>query len=144
MRKAKGFTLVEMLIVVLILSILASIAYPAYIDSVRKGRRADAMVQLNDVAMRLQRCYTTNTTYNSAAGVCLIKDSLAAGVKSDAGYYLVQATSVASTGFLLSATPVAGSSQVSDSKCKKFTLDQSGKRTAFNSSNADSTDECWK
>lgn len=145
-KKTRGFTLVEMLIVVAIIGILAAVAYPAYMDSVRSSRRADAMVELNDIAMRLQRCYTTNAKYNSAAGVCLVKDDVTSsdGLKSAEGYYLVKATSVAATTFVLTATPVAGRTQDSDKKCKKFKLDQSGQKSALDSNNADSTDTCWK
>lgn len=145
-EKTSGFTLIEMLIVVAILGILVAIAYPAYLDSVRSSRRADAMVELNDIAVRLQRCYTTNSKYNSAAGVCLVKDDVtsSSGLKSSEGYYLVKATSVAATTFVLTATPIAGKTQESDKKCKKFKLDQSGKKSAFDSSDTDSTDTCWK
>src|SRR5690554_7432603 len=60
----KGFTLVELMIVVAVVGILAAIAYPSYMDSVRKSNRADAKAALNDAAQQMQRCYTLNSSYS--------------------------------------------------------------------------------
>ena len=53
-RAGRGFTLLELMIVVAIVGILASIAYPSYMDHVRKGNRAKAQAFLMDVAQRQQ------------------------------------------------------------------------------------------
>src|SRR5690554_7773304 len=60
----KGFTLLELMIVVAVVGILAAIAYPSYMDSVRKSNRADAKAALNDAAQQMQRCYTLNSSYS--------------------------------------------------------------------------------
>ncbi|MEL0586205.1 MAG: type IV pilin protein [Candidatus Thiodiazotropha sp. (ex. Lucinoma kazani)] len=53
-HKQRGFTLIELMIVVAIVGILAAIAYPSYVDSVRKGRRNDGMNALLDAAQKLE------------------------------------------------------------------------------------------
>ena len=58
-----GFTLIEMMIVVALIAILAAIAYPSFLDSVRKGRRADAQQGLMQAAHKLENFYARNATY---------------------------------------------------------------------------------
>ena len=58
-----GFTLIELMIVVAMIAILATIAYPSFIDSVRKGRRADAQTGLMEAALKLENFYARNATY---------------------------------------------------------------------------------
>ena len=63
----KGFTLIELMIVIAILGILAAIAVPAYQGSVIKSRRADAQGALTGFANAMERHFTTNNTYGGAA-----------------------------------------------------------------------------
>jgi type IV pilus assembly protein PilE len=59
-RAQRGFTLIEMMITVAIVGILAAIAYPAYTDSIRKGRRAEGRTALMNL-MQQQERYLTQT-----------------------------------------------------------------------------------
>ena len=65
MKKTKnhGFTLIELMIVVAIIGILASIAYPSYHDSVLKGRRAEARTAIAELMQQQERYMTQNNTY---------------------------------------------------------------------------------
>ena len=65
----KGFTLIELMIVVAVIAILAAIAYPSYQDSVRKSRRADAKAVVLNAAQILERCYTQNNVYTGCTGL---------------------------------------------------------------------------
>ena len=67
MKAAKGFTLIEIMIVVAIVAILAAIAYPSYQESIRKSRRSDAQAALQGLAQAMERFYTSNGTYDGAA-----------------------------------------------------------------------------
>ncbi|MGH8369900.1 MAG: type IV pilin protein [Gammaproteobacteria bacterium] len=129
MRKAKGFTLIELMTVVAIIGIIAAIAYPSYINSMRKGRRSDGQAALTEAAQSLERCYTE---YGNYKGSCSMANTLQyGGLKSQQSYYLVTGT-INSTDFTLSA---AGQGlQVQDTTCKTMTLNNAGAKTPS---------DCW-
>ena len=59
----RGFTLIEMVIVVAIAGILAAIAFPSYQNSVRKTRRTNAEADLVQLSQFMERIYTENGSY---------------------------------------------------------------------------------
>ncbi|MFZ2293483.1 MAG: type IV pilin protein [Polaromonas sp.] len=70
-RISSGFTLIELMIVVAIVAILASIAYPAYSNSILKGRRAEGRTALAELMQQQERYMTQNNAYyafSNAAG----------------------------------------------------------------------------
>ncbi len=62
-RRAAGFTLIELMIVVAIVAIIAAIAYPSFADQVRKSRRAQAKADLLELAQLAERSRTVRNTY---------------------------------------------------------------------------------
>lgn len=138
LKKQKGFTLIEVMIVVAIIGIISAIAYPSYMESVRKSNRADGMAVLNDVSQRLQRCFTAYSDYTHAS--CALGQTLDGGgsINSGEGMYSVTGNLTATT-FDLTAAPVAGTTQASDTNCGSLTLDQAGVEGASGSLGAD----CW-
>lgn len=140
-KSESGFTLIELMIVVAIIGIISAIAYPSYMESVRKSNRSDAKAALNDVAQRLQRCFTTYSAYNNTTcGVVASANALNA-ITSPEGFYTITGALTGST-FNLTATPVAGSTQAGDTKCATLTLDEAGARGATAAGGAAATD-CW-
>jgi type IV pilus assembly protein PilE len=147
-KKLSGFTLIEMMIVVTILGIIAGIAYPSYLEQVRKSSRSDAKVLISEVAQRLQRCFTAQGTYMPADGVCDAVDKAKAGIMSNEGYYQAKlstdAADYTASKYLLKVTAVAGKRQADDTQCATFTLNQAGVKKSYSSGNAETTDICWK
>ena len=82
MNKNRGFSLVELMIVVAIIGILAAVAYPAYTNSLVKGTRANAKSLLLDVAQKEQAYLLDKRAYVAAANCAALTTAL--GIQSDA------------------------------------------------------------
>lgn len=65
--QSKGFTLMELMMVLAIMGILTAIAYPAYQSSLQKARRVDAQTAILELAQYMERYYTNNGTYTGAS-----------------------------------------------------------------------------
>jgi type IV pilus assembly protein PilE len=140
--KEKGFTLIELVIVVAIIGILAAIAYPSYEESVRKSRRADAQGVLMEAAQWLERQYTENNTYTGATIPAGLSESPKEG---DKVYYDIQfaAGSPTANDFTIQAAPRAGSAQNND-KCGTFTLTSTGVQDITGQNTGIDKDDCWR
>lgn len=132
-RRHAGVTLLELMIVVVIVGILAAIAYPSYQDQVRKSRRADGKGALLQTAQQLERCYTRFARYND--GNC----GVALPVVSPEGFYQVSAAALTASSFTLDATPQ--NDQAYDAECGTLRLDHTGEQ---GSQGADGdANDCW-
>jgi prepilin-type N-terminal cleavage/methylation domain-containing protein len=65
----KGFTLIELMIVVAIIGILAAVAIPMFMDSMKTAKKSEALIQLDKIAKRAIIEYNTNATYPQTAAV---------------------------------------------------------------------------
>ncbi len=136
----KGFTLIELMIVVAIMGILASIAYPSYMDHIRKTRRGDAKQTILALQALQERWFFTNNSYTNTLANLGNNTN-----KTQDGYYSVDiptANANIRTEFTIRVNAGTGS-QAADSACKEFVITQTGAKTATNSANADNTDVCW-
>src|SRR6185369_10407130 len=66
-RRQRGVTLMELMVVMVIIGILAAIAYPSYRAQVRRSNRTEARVALEQTAGALEKCYTRYMAYNDIA-----------------------------------------------------------------------------
>ena len=138
-HQVRGFTLMEMLIVVSIIAILAMIAIPGYNYVITKSRRSDAKVALTKAATVLEQCYVLHNQYNykdTSNVPCTPYSKTDAVVQSDDGYYKVVTTALSATSYTLTASPNDNSPQQSDNHCLNFKINSDGSKSATN-------DDCW-
>jgi type IV pilus assembly protein PilE len=149
MKRARsaGFTLIELMVVVVIIAILASIAVPAYQSSVRKSRRTEAKSALADLAAREERFYATQNVYSSSPAALAYGSG--AWPIPIGSYYSISnvvanpATASTPGSYTLQISPSTGSPQLQDSSCQVFQQDQTGKQSSQDSGGNDSSTTCW-
>lgn len=162
LKNSQGFTLIEIVITIAIVAIIASVAIPGYQDQIRKARRADVMDLLTDCAAAQARNYSTDSPPTYLTRNQLVGRNLCNGdganpntLMSKDGYYSI--TQVRNQGcttagpagntrwcFLLIATPVAGSTQATDTACQQWTIDHADNKTAQSDDGTDTSAQCWR
>jgi type IV pilus assembly protein PilE len=131
----RGFSLIEVMIVVVIVAILASIAIPSYRQYVLRTHRTEAKRTLLNVAAAQEKFYLQNNTY---AGPSALDTAPPGGLgiadTTENGHYTVVIGAGDASAF--SATATAQGGQTDDSRCASFTINQTGVKTATNA-------DCW-
>jgi type IV pilus assembly protein PilE len=142
---AAGFTLIELMVTVLIAAILLTIAVPAYQTYIRKSRRTEAKTAVLDLAGREETLFSTTNNYsNLSSAVGYGAGGFPAAVGNN--YYTVTVAvppANAPPTFTVTAVPAAGSSQLLDTACQSFSVDQLGNQTALDAGGAVNTATCW-
>lgn len=130
----KGFTLIELMIVVVVVAILASIAIPAYSEYVRRSYRTDATTALLRIQSAQEKYYLNQNTYADTIAKLNITGT-------ENGFYALAITAGNATTY--TATATAQGPQLADDACRTFTVTAQGARTATDSGGADNSAECW-
>ncbi len=141
----RGFTLIELMIVVAIIAIIAAIAYPSYINSVVKTKRAAAEGCLSEYANYMERYYTTNLRYDQTAAATPVANTLpaldcASAANTGADYtYSFVANSLTQSAYTIQAVPT-GAQASRDTQCGTLSINQVGARTE---SGSGTVADCW-
>ncbi|MGQ3888979.1 type IV pilin protein [Legionella sp. CNM-1927-20] len=121
----KGFTLIELMIVVVIVAILTMIAYPSYQDYITRSRRADGQAALLDLASRLERYYAQQNTYQTATiGTGNATDVRATNLSPEQ-WYTLSITAQTPSSYTLQAVP-NNQQATNDTRCQTLTLNSLG------------------
>ncbi|VXB45491.1 Pilus assembly protein PilE [Luteimonas sp. 9C] len=139
-RFARGFTLIELMVVVAVVAILASIALPSYQDSVRKSRRAQAKADMVELAQRFERFHTVNNTYEGfwAGAFGAANASVASPSTQGATVaYLITSEATPNT-FTLTSEPQGNQTQ--DTRCGTLGMTNTGVKSETGTG---SLSDCW-
>lgn len=132
-RRSAGFTLIEVMIVVVIVGILAAVAYPSYINHVTRSYRDAAKACMSEYAQYMERYYTSNLSYD------IDEDDLPAlGCATDGNLdtrYTIGLDDLSRSTYTITATP-KGAQATNDSTCGTLELTHKGEKTAGDAS-------CW-
>lgn len=155
-QRPRGFTLIELMVVVAIVAIIAAVALPSYFGSIRKSRRADAVALLNQTAQAQERWRANNATYSSDLGSTGLKVTTAATTVTTSGtvsssqftstYYTVRVSTDSNanlnqTSYTVLATAIG--SQAKDTQCTSLTLAMSGGQFTYTSTGTAPAQRCW-
>lgn len=135
---ARGFTLIEVMIVVAIVAILATIAMPSYRDYLRRGQVPEAMTYLSDYRVKLEQYYQDNRAY-STDGTCGTGATWAGFAPAEAKYFTFScATSAPYQTYTLTATGSTG-----QAVGHAYTLTDAGTKATTYFKGAASGKSCW-
>ncbi|QWB04671.1 type IV pilin protein [Pseudomonas syringae] len=128
----RGFTLIELMIVVAIVGILAAIAYPSYTEYVKRTQRSAIASLLSEQTQALERFYSRTAPQPTYMG---------ATVSLGNTYYKITPT-LNATDFTLTADPIGGTLMAGD-KCGSFVITSTGARTNTGATSGVTVKDCW-
>ncbi len=132
-----GFTLIELVVAMAVLAILVSIAYPLYLDQMRKTRRTEAVSNLLIMANLQERFFQSSFVYTTVPSA--IGFAAPAGAQYD---YSIPTANAAT--FTVQAAAKSGTQQYQDTQCRTLTLNAAGARSAKDTSDNTTTALCWR
>lgn len=132
-KHMRGVTLIELMIVVVVISILAAVAYPNYQEFTARAKRNEARAALLRLATNQERFYLNNNSFTQ--DLTSLGFATTPQWTTDTGYYEIEVTAADSSNFSATATYLLGGSEAN--KCNSFTIDGRGAKTSGPDGN------CW-
>jgi len=144
--RQRGVTMIELLIVVAIIAVISSFAYPSYMRYVVSTKRTAATSALMQIADRQQQFFMDNKAYAAdltdlgfaADPYVIADDGTAAALADSDATYSIALSNVAALTYTLTATPLSGQ-LARDTECGSMILNQAGNR-----SSSGGGDDCWR
>jgi type IV pilus assembly protein PilE len=135
-----GFSLVELLVVLVIMGVLSAVALPGYTRYVQRGHRTEAMAALLEAQHFMERYYSANGQYLSPANAAPVLPQRLQGTPSQGNVrYQLSVREATVNSYVLQAVPVGS---MAGDVCGSLTINQTGLRGVLNSSR--SVAECWR
>jgi type IV pilus assembly protein PilE len=122
---SRGFTIIELMIVVIVLGVLSAVALPSFLDSVRKGRRTEAFAAIATIQQAQERWRSNNPAYASSLSNLVVTTPTRPG-----GYYTLAVSAGSTTSsptdtdvaYIATASAASGTSQANDGDCAKLSV----------------------
>ena len=143
--KNKGFSLIELLTVLLIIGILTTIAYPGYRNYIIRAHRSDGQTALLDLANSMERYYSENNSYQNATIGSGRETDVVSSNESNGGWYSLSITHATDSDYALQAAPIK-TQATSDTQCQSFTFNSFGARgitTGPSGAPTGTSTQCW-
>ena len=141
-RRARGFTLVELMICLVIVGVLSSIAYPAFSSTIASTRRSDALLGLMKVQLLQERFRSEHPSYGDLS-------QLGLGGASPSRHYDIAVLNPSAHGYVVHASAIG--SQQQDAPCRHLRLTVEGLNVVYASGETDATSNavaansrCWR
>nr|WP_245558347.1 type IV pilin protein [Caldimonas manganoxidans] len=130
------------MIVVVVVAILAAVAYPSYIEQVRRGHRADAKALLLEAAQFMERNFTESNSYATTSSGASVTLPFSQSPRSGTARYTIafSAGSPTATSFLIQATPTGS---MNGDPCGTLGINQLGQKTKTGGDASRTAADCW-
>jgi type IV pilus assembly protein PilE len=142
MKRLRGFTLLELLVTIAIAAILSALAYPSFIEAIRKSRRADAMEFMAKVQQAAEQWRANNSAYTADMSPSGLKvASVASDAPSPKGYYKVSVEvpgGASASSYKITAK--ATGTQAADAKCAELSMTMAAGAMKYDSTSGEA---CW-
>lgn len=150
-RQARGFTLIELVVAIVVVGVLVSVALPVFFDSIRKGRRSEGFAALSALQQAQERWRANNSQYTTNLTGLPSDTPPGLGLSSStpSGYYTISIVSADASNYEATAVAVDGTSQAKDSTCAKLGVKMAGGNITYAGSGASGslsyapTSSCW-